>query len=62
MTIESNYDLWRAFGGEYSMSLVKPEDGSQPILKDSESSFKNLVRLMNNISEDSFSLDNPPIS
>lgn len=63
VSINSNYDLWMAFGGENSMSLTPQEDGSNSILRDSETSFINVVHAMNSISEDApKSKENPPRS
>lgn len=43
MAIDSNYKLWKFFGGEYSLKM------GQRVLQPSETSIENVVTIMNNV-------------
>ena len=56
--INNNYALWQLFEGENALE-IDPETNT---LKDSESSFINVVKAMNSISEQTFDKKHPPLS
>lgn len=60
--VDNNWALWNMFGGSHSKSLVFDTYLGRSVLKDSESSFENLVLAMNSVSEERFTEDAPPTS
>lgn len=60
--IDNNWALWNMFGGSHSKSLVYDTNLGRQVLKDSESSFQNVVLAMNSVSEERFTEDAPPTS
>ena len=49
--IDNNLALWNMFGGSYSMDFEMDQVLGQQVLKNSESSFENLVLAMNSVAE-----------
>lgn len=60
--VDNNFALWSLFGGKYAYEVQVNDITGERRLINSESSFKNLVTAMNNISQFTFDKNNPPLS
>lgn len=60
--VDNNYALWQLFGGKNTYEVQVNDITKERKLVPSESSFRNLVKAMNNISEQPFSKSKPPAS